>query len=123
MRVRIRIWGEGGRVEVKLEGVVLSVLPQELGHLLGSDELNAKGRFRHGVSCESERRGDGVGGPVDDGVDTGEEGFAKDAIIIREVGDNHGGLVLVLRGQLDQGVREFSSGGVEGTISEAYAQS
>ena len=26
------------------------MLPQELGHLLGRDELNAKGRFRHGVS-------------------------------------------------------------------------
>lgn len=58
-------------------------------HLLGSDELNAKGRVRHGVSKESDRRGDGVGRPVDDRVDVGEEGLAKDAIITRDVGDKH----------------------------------
>jgi len=65
------------------------MFPQELGHLFGSDQLDANGGLGQGVSTEGERRGDGVGGPVNGRVDAGEEGLAKDAIVAREGGDDH----------------------------------
>lgn len=64
-----------------LEDVHIRFLTEELLHTLGGDDVDLDRWRRKYFAVDGERGDDGVGSPVNDGVDLCEKGFAKDAII------------------------------------------
>lgn len=73
-----RVWvGDGVRAgfgdlgKKAAEGLEVRVFHKELGQALGSDDVDLYGGRRKVIAMEEEGRGDGVGGPVDCGVDEG----------------------------------------------------
>ena len=78
------------------------MLAERLGHAGCRDDVACRGRRGgRGVADEVERRGDGVGGPVDGRVDGGEEGFPQDAVVSLKGGDNKRASVVERRGEED----------------------
>ena len=110
--------GSGGDVDEVGKGV--GVLAEGLSHAGCRDDVACGGgEGGRGVADEVERGRDGVCGPVDGGVDGGEEGLPEDTIISLKGGDHKRARVGEVRGEDDRGVKQLLGCGGDRAISKA----